>query len=331
MASYSDILLLSDFAQGETSEHGFADWGAMADSNFAFLEDTIGEVTSKTLASSDVTLTAAEERSLFVNLSGTLGANVNVQTNDRKGFWVVYNGTSGAFTVTFKTASGSGATVDQGEYALMISDGTDILKVVQSNAAIAASLITSGVLAHERGGLEADVSAYDGLVKVTGGSTSAVTITSAGEALLDDADASAMRTTLGLAIGSDVQGYDADTLKADTADVLTASFEEAVDDDGAQSSGTYTPSVGAGSNSKKIVNGGAFTLGEPAPSANDTALYISLLIVNNASAGAITTSAFDVVTGDDFTTTDGHVFKCRIDVTDIGGTHYSHLDVVAYQ
>lgn len=40
----------------------------------------------------------------------------------------------------------------------------------------AASAITSGTLTHERGGLEADVSAYNGLVKISGGSTSAVGI-----------------------------------------------------------------------------------------------------------------------------------------------------------
>lgn len=45
----------------------------------------------------------------------------------------------------------------------------------------AASDITSGALVHERGGLEADVSAYAGLVKVTGGATSAVTSTATGE------------------------------------------------------------------------------------------------------------------------------------------------------
>ena len=39
----------------------------------------------------------------------------------------------------------------------------------------AASEITSGTLTHERGGLEADVSAYSGLIKITGGATSAVT------------------------------------------------------------------------------------------------------------------------------------------------------------
>lgn len=88
---------------------------------------------------------------------------------------------------------------------------------VESAASFAASAhnhaaadVTSGTLAHERGGLEADVSAYSGLVKITGGTTSAVTVTAAGEAVLDDADNTAQRTTLGVAIGTDVQAYDAD-------------------------------------------------------------------------------------------------------------------------
>ena len=60
----------------------------------------------------------------------------------------------------------------------------------------AASDITSGTLAHEQGGLEANVSAFDGLVKITGGATSAVTVTAFAETLLDDASAAAARTTL---------------------------------------------------------------------------------------------------------------------------------------
>ena len=118
MASSSSILLLTLLAQGESNVAGFANWGAATNSNLGYLEDAVGEVTSKTLSSSDVTLTDDEERALLINLSGTITTNINVNTNDRKGFWFVYNNTSGSFTVTFKTTSGTGVTIDQGEIGI---------------------------------------------------------------------------------------------------------------------------------------------------------------------------------------------------------------------
>ena len=82
-----------------------------------------------------------------------------------------------------------------------------------------------------------DVQAYDaGLLSIAGLTTLAdrmiyttasdtyavATLTTAGRAILDDADASAQRTTLGVAIGSDVQAYDADTAKTDVAQTFSA-------------------------------------------------------------------------------------------------------------
>jgi hypothetical protein len=53
--------------------------------------------------------------------------------------------------------------------------------------------------------------AADRMIYTTAADTYAVaTLTAAGRAILDDADAAAQRTTLGLAIGTDVQAYDAD-------------------------------------------------------------------------------------------------------------------------
>lgn len=114
---------------------------------------------------------------------------------------------------------------------------------------------------------------------------------------------------------------DADILKADTDDTLTAGFGQTTDNDGTQSSGTYTPTPNGG-NFKRIVNGGAFTLAPPSTDCN-----LVIQITNNASAGAITTSGFTQKTGDSFDTTDGNDFLCY--VTKING--FSHLNVVAMQ
>lgn len=164
--------------------------------------------------------------------------------------------------------------------------------------------------------LISDNSIRTGTVAIANGGTGATT-------------ASAARTALGLAIGSDVQAFDADTLKADTADQLTAGFTAAIDDDGAQSSGTYTPDEDTG-NFKRIENTGAFTLAPPTVDSGE-ATQITLLIENGTGAGAITTSGFTSVGGDSFTTTTTDEFMCSITCMNQGGTTYSTLHVIALQ
>lgn len=75
-------------------------------------------------------------------------------------------------------------------------------------------------------------------------------------------------------------------------------------DDGTRTSGTYTPSP-AGGNLRRIVNGGAFTLAAPVVSGD---YELTIQVTNNASAGIITFTGFNRVTGDALTTTNGDDF-----------------------
>ena len=101
---------------------------------------------------------------------------------------------------------------------------------------------------------------------------------------------------------------DAEILRADTDDNLTAGYTATADNDGTKSSGTYTPAP-SGGNLKYIVNGGAFTLAAPTATGDYT---IVIQMTNNASAGAVTASGFNKTVGDDFTTTNGHDFMLFI-------------------
>lgn len=89
-------------------------------------------------------------------------------------------------------------------------------------------------------------------------------------------------------------------------DNLTGAFTTTPKAIGTVSSGTTTLEFTT-SNIQTLTNGGAFTLAPPASGEGS----IILIITNNGSAGAITTSGFDSVTGDAFTTTDTHVFVCN--------------------
>lgn len=96
---------------------------------------------------------------------------------------------------------------------IIVGDGANW--VAESGSTARASLglvIGTDVQAYDAGlsSIAGLTTAADRMIYTTAFDTYAVTpLTSAGRALMDDADASTQRTTLGLAIGTDVQAYDA--------------------------------------------------------------------------------------------------------------------------
>ena len=110
---------------------------------------------------------------------------------------------------------------------------------------------------------------------------------------------------------------------ADTDVNLTGGYTSTADDDGTQTSGTYTVAP-AGGNLKTIVNGGAFTLAAPTVAGDYTLI---LQMTNNASAGTVTITGFTQESGDSLTTTDGHDFFLYI--TKLNG--FTHLHITALQ
>jgi hypothetical protein len=89
----------------------------------------ISGATTIALTSTDVTLTATQAQCFVLIFTGTLTTNVHVIVPAESRVFVADNRTSGAFTVTVKTASGGGVAVDQSARTLIYCDGATVYPV----------------------------------------------------------------------------------------------------------------------------------------------------------------------------------------------------------
>jgi hypothetical protein len=140
-SSYSTDLKLELMVTGEQA--GL--WGDITNTNLNILQQSIAGYESVTLnATTGATLAfsngaLSNGKNAVLDLAGTLTSSVNVIIPDSiEKTYIVKNSTSGAFAVTFKTTSGTGATFAAADKGIKIlySDGTNIVDV---NANLAAS------------------------------------------------------------------------------------------------------------------------------------------------------------------------------------------------
>jgi len=89
-----------------------------------------------------VTLTTAQSVSIIQEYTGTLTSNCTVILPETVQFYSLQNNTTGAFTLTFKTAASGGAsiTLAQGKTVIAICDGTNVYNAQTSTSSAASSL-----------------------------------------------------------------------------------------------------------------------------------------------------------------------------------------------
>jgi len=115
-------------------------WGTKTNTNLEIINQIQGYV-NKSIAGgaqttalliSDGTTASSDARNLIIELSGTITGNQIVTVPDSiEKSYIVYNNTTGAFTVEFKTVSGTGptfSTTDKG-VKILYSNGTNIIDV----------------------------------------------------------------------------------------------------------------------------------------------------------------------------------------------------------
>ena len=132
---YSSDLKLSIISTG--TEAGV--WGQITNTNLYLLQQAIGGYEAISIAGGAQTTALtmsngaiSNARNAVIKLTGTITGNqvVTVPTGIEKTY-IVSNGTTGAFTVEFKTASGTGptfSTTDKG-IKILFADGTNIVDV----------------------------------------------------------------------------------------------------------------------------------------------------------------------------------------------------------
>jgi hypothetical protein len=125
-------------------------WGTVANAFVSMIEEAIAGMSSFSLAAGNITLSTAnnstdQARMAILNASGILPAAREIVVPAVSKFYLVYNNTTGAYSVTVKTAAGTGVTVTQGKAQWVWCDGTNVLasSVAHADAATTSTTASS--------------------------------------------------------------------------------------------------------------------------------------------------------------------------------------------
>ena len=289
MASTYNDFGVENMANGEND----GTWGDKTDVNLTLLTNmSKGYVevacgAGGTIGVSKSNGSTSELANAILKLTGVPAGAFTLQPDEVEGVWVIWNNTGQTATIQTSTATTSISLAD-GNIITVLSDGTGTV------AAIGVPVDASGDPVITGG-------------SITGGSISGITDLAIADGGTGSSTASAAATALGLEIGVDVQAYDADTLKADTTDTLTAGFDSDVEAIGNSGTGTQTLTLSSTQeNLKTITINGSFTL---APQTGSSVVIVDAT-TDATGSYTITTSGYDFLVGEYNNAADSrHIFE----------------------
>jgi hypothetical protein len=149
-------------------------WGTYTDTNFALVEESVSGVLSKSVAgSADVTLTSTnftsdESRHAVLEFTGALTGNINVIIPNVQKTYFLYNNTSGSYTLSIKTSSGTAVEIPQASKEYVYCDGGNAIVTLlgathSTNVATVAGEITPTNNVSTLAGIAANVTTVAGV------------------------------------------------------------------------------------------------------------------------------------------------------------------------
>jgi hypothetical protein len=152
-SSYSGELRLNLQAAGENP----GTWGDIANVNLRLLEDAISGIVNIATTGGDTTLTTVngtaaygssedQARYAILKVTGVLVSNARIIIPANSKHYIVWNATSGAYTLTVKHSASTGVVVTQGKKAFLFTDGSEVYQAAD-DVTTAATLTAIAALA----------------------------------------------------------------------------------------------------------------------------------------------------------------------------------------
>jgi len=124
-----------DYELQATGEH-VNTWGIVLNQNFQKIDANLAGSFPVTITSADVTLTEAQASNLSYAVTGTMTGDRALVFPQNGGFFIINNGTSGAYSLTVRMATGASVIVPQGEITFVYSNGAGMFAAASTASTV---------------------------------------------------------------------------------------------------------------------------------------------------------------------------------------------------